>query len=187
MAANYPSALPVKDTAGANLASNPHSSLHNNTYDEIVALATELGTLPKGSAASVKARLDAMAWGKVIHSITEADTDSIGGSLTDLNNLSATWTAVAGRLYKITVHTVLEPQLATLVAVAITDSSNAILSDLYVWPNGGALAVEVTGVVSGLSGSVTYKARASIFASTIHHRPGPTNPAWILVEDIGPA
>jgi len=58
MAANYPSSLPVKEAAGANLSTNPHSSLHNNMYDEIVAIATELGTAPKGAAASVKSRLD---------------------------------------------------------------------------------------------------------------------------------
>lgn len=61
MAASYPSSLPVKDAAGANLSTNPHSTLHDDMYDEIVAIATELGTLPKGTAATVKARLDSMA------------------------------------------------------------------------------------------------------------------------------
>ena len=58
MAANYPSSLPVKDAAGANLSTNPHSALHDDMYDEIVAIGTELGTNPKGTAATVKARLD---------------------------------------------------------------------------------------------------------------------------------
>ena len=61
MAASYPASLPVKDPAGANLSTNPHSTLHDGMYDEIVAIATELGTTPKGTAASVKARLDLFA------------------------------------------------------------------------------------------------------------------------------
>jgi len=60
MAASYPASLPVKDPAGANLSTNPHSALHDGMYDEIVAIATELGTNPKGTAASVKARFDAL-------------------------------------------------------------------------------------------------------------------------------
>jgi len=63
MASNYPSSLPVKDAAGANLSSNPHSALHDDMYDDIVAIATELGTDPKGTSASVKARLDAVEIG----------------------------------------------------------------------------------------------------------------------------
>lgn len=58
MAASYPTSLPVKNAAGANLSTDPHSTLHDGMYDEIVALATELGTLPKGTFATVKARLD---------------------------------------------------------------------------------------------------------------------------------
>lgn len=58
MAANYPDSLPVKEAAGANLSSNPHSTLHDDMYDEIVAIATELATNAKGDDASVKARLD---------------------------------------------------------------------------------------------------------------------------------
>jgi hypothetical protein len=61
--ASYPSSLPVADPAGANLSSNPHSTLHDDMYDEIVAIATELGTNPKGTAASVKARLDLLEIG----------------------------------------------------------------------------------------------------------------------------
>lgn len=60
MAASYPSSLPVKTPAGSNLSTNPHSALHDGMYDEIVAIATELGTSPKSTFASVKARLDAL-------------------------------------------------------------------------------------------------------------------------------
>jgi hypothetical protein len=64
MAANYPAALPVKTVAGATLAANPHSSLHNKMYEEVVAIATELGTNVSGASATLAARLDLIAMGK---------------------------------------------------------------------------------------------------------------------------
>lgn len=60
MAANYPSSLPVKDTAGLYLDSNPHASLHDNQYDEIAAIAAELGTNPKGTSATVRDRITSL-------------------------------------------------------------------------------------------------------------------------------
>lgn len=79
MAASYPSSLPAKDSAGANLSTNPHSALHDDMYDEIVAIATELGTLPKGTATSVKARLDLFesgAWTSYTPTVSQgASTD----------------------------------------------------------------------------------------------------------------
>ena len=63
MAANYPGSLPVKDPAGALLSSNPHSALHDKMYDEIVAIATELGINANGTAADVGARIAAIESG----------------------------------------------------------------------------------------------------------------------------
>lgn len=85
MAASYPSSLPAKDAAGANLSSNPHSTLHDDMYDEIVAIATELGTLPKGTSATVKARLDLFetgAWTSWTPTVTQT------GSVTVTNTRS---------------------------------------------------------------------------------------------------
>lgn len=59
MAASYPGALPTKITAGTYLDSNPHDVLHDSMYDEIVAIATEIGTLAKGSYADVSTRIAA--------------------------------------------------------------------------------------------------------------------------------
>lgn len=78
MAASYPSSLPVKDAAGANLSTNPHSTLHDDMYDEIVAIATELGTNPKGTSASVKARLDLLesgAWTSYTPQVDQGTTN----------------------------------------------------------------------------------------------------------------
>jgi hypothetical protein len=54
MAALYPASLPTKSAAGATLSTNPHSSLHNQMYEEVVAIATELGVNPSGSETNVK-------------------------------------------------------------------------------------------------------------------------------------
>lgn len=63
MAAIFPSGivsttqLPTRSDASA-MGPNVHSNDHNQIRDELVAVETELGTNPKGTRASVKARLD---------------------------------------------------------------------------------------------------------------------------------
>jgi hypothetical protein len=61
MATNYPSTLDsfTNPTATDTLdsATVPHAAQHDNINDAVVAIETELGTLPKGSFTSVKARL----------------------------------------------------------------------------------------------------------------------------------
>jgi hypothetical protein len=61
MVAVYPAALVTTTDIpdmGANLSTNPHTSLHNKNRDEIVAIEAELGVAPSGSYSTVKARLD---------------------------------------------------------------------------------------------------------------------------------
>lgn len=64
MATGYPAAIDnfQDPTAGDNLntAGVIHATLHTNVNDAVNAIETELGTNPKGAAASVKARLDAI-------------------------------------------------------------------------------------------------------------------------------
>ena len=60
MATNYPTSIDAfTNPAGtATLASPDHAGQHTDINDAVEAIETELGTLPKGSKASVKARLD---------------------------------------------------------------------------------------------------------------------------------
>lgn len=46
---------------GANLSTFPHSTLHGNADDAIIAIETELGLAPSDTFSTVKARLDAIA------------------------------------------------------------------------------------------------------------------------------
>jgi hypothetical protein len=47
MAAEFPAAVPTFAAPGANLSTNPHSTMHTKSGEEIVAITTELGTAPK--------------------------------------------------------------------------------------------------------------------------------------------
>lgn len=58
--ADYPSSIPTIADAGANLSTNPHSSLHDQVRDELIAALNELGLAPSGTFSTVKARLDDM-------------------------------------------------------------------------------------------------------------------------------
>lgn len=57
MTANYPGSLPVDNPAGSTLDADPHSVLHDSLYDEIVAIATELGTAASGTSDTVADRM----------------------------------------------------------------------------------------------------------------------------------
>lgn len=59
--ADYPSTLPTFAANGANLSTTPHSALHTDLNQEVVAIATTLGTSPQGTLSTVKARLDKIA------------------------------------------------------------------------------------------------------------------------------
>ena len=60
MTTNYPNSIDnfVNPAGTATLASPDHAGQHTDINDAVEAIETELGTLPKGSKASVKARLD---------------------------------------------------------------------------------------------------------------------------------
>jgi len=65
MTTSYPSGLDtfVNPTSTDTLdsATVPHAGQHDNINDAVLAIETELGTSPKGTFASVKARLVAQA------------------------------------------------------------------------------------------------------------------------------
>jgi hypothetical protein len=61
---SYPSAfdttanLPTDAGVGAQLSTFPHSELHGNANEAIIAIETELGSAPSGSFATVKSRIE---------------------------------------------------------------------------------------------------------------------------------
>lgn len=196
MAASYPASLPVTAAAGANLSTNPHSTLHNNMYDEIVAIATELGTSPKGTYASVKARLDdipvSMGRGVVGYAQAVTDQGSITG-LVDRSGLTVTFTAIANRRYRTTVFTVLASSVAADIASVTIDRGGIQVQagtlEAGLLGSSGDRSITVIHITNAsISGSTTIKARVQRSSGTgsITSIAAAGAPSFILVEDIGP-
>jgi len=94
--ANYPSSMPTLTVPPAGIAlglSSPtQRQLAQQTADEILAIATELGTVPKGSFATVKDFLAFMARAHTVETITTAgaaQTFDLALGCTKILNLSA--------------------------------------------------------------------------------------------------
>ena len=99
MATNYPGALDnlTNPTATDTLdsATVPHASQHADINDAVEAIEGELGTNPKGSKATVKARLDDVDTainGKVSTTLTISTTAPLtgGGNLSTNRTLTFT-------------------------------------------------------------------------------------------------
>lgn len=115
------------------------------------------------------------------------------GSITtiaDVTGLSVTFNATSTRLYKLTAKGLILSSIADdICQMAITDSSNNIVAWGAVASRSAGFGVDVTAIalLSGLSGSVTYKVRAARQGGTgtVTFVSGTTNPAYLVVEDIG--
>ena len=123
-----------------------------------------------------------------------AQTVSAQGSITtitDLTGLTITFTAVSGRRYRITGYSRMASSVAgDRISLYVTDGSNNILEiDQINQPSdlGTAMALKPMIVTTPSGGSITYKLRAERTAGTgnVVTSVGTTDPAFILVEDIG--
>ncbi len=90
MATNYPGAVDSLTNPGAGdaLTSPSHSAQHANANDAIEAVQTELGTDPSGSAATVKARFEAIEANDWVTSARIA-ADAVGSSEIAANAVGA--------------------------------------------------------------------------------------------------
>lgn len=107
----------------------------------------------------------------------------IGTTITTVNNTSATFTAVAGRRYRISVFAQLRQRTAAaLPSIVIARGTTALTPDL-----GTTTAIDAYIALSAViddvpgAGSVTYCIRAKTSGSTVDVSAG----AYVLVEDIG--
>ena len=119
----------------------------------------------------------------------------IGTSVTDLTSLTITYTFPASRRYKITGHLPLIVQNTSngFVKVQVRDGSNNVVGTIFdttVYA-GERATVDGCTVIAPSSGSATYKLSAFTSASTFDvdcgSSPGDPGPAFLLIEDIGPA
>jgi hypothetical protein len=131
-----------------------------------------------------------MPWGRISSATSTAATTAIGASAADVNNLSVTFTAVANRYYKTTIHLPIYQQATSdgFVSLSLTDGSNAEqVQTQQVVRSGGSQSFTLTHVGTIASGSATRKARISVTAGSGTVAYAANYPALILVEDIGPS
>ena len=147
----------------------------NFTADDVLT-AANMNLLPRGE----------MAYAQVTANQTGITT------VVDATGLSATWTAVSSRRYRVTVHALITSTVASDVCqVTITNAANAVQawSAITNGTTGFGETVIATKLVTGLSGSTTWKARIlrQSGTGTISFVGDATSPAYIIVEDVGAA
>ena len=134
------------------------------------------------------AQMNNLPWG--IAGKSELALDKTFTALTD-SGLTVTWTAVASRQYKLTFFGNFTVSSAGLVQSYITDSSNVAIRETMSSIGGGNLFPQSTTVLlTGISGSVTYKVRIVAGAGTGTLYGADSRPALaaaFIVEDIGAA
>jgi hypothetical protein len=134
------------------------------------------------------AQMNNLPWG--IAGKSELILDKSFTTLTDAG-LDITWTANSTRQYKLSFFGNMTASTASLVESFITDSSNnpirEVLSSI---PGGTLFPISSFVLLSGISGSVTYKVRVKSGAGTgtlYGTNSRPALQAVFVVEDIGAA
>lgn len=142
---------------------------------DLAALNTEVDALPRGT----------MGYAQITASQTGITT------IVDVTGLTTTFTAVSGRRYRVSVDVYVNGTVAAdTLGISIANGSNTQLTSTQIVAVANPAIQQravCSGVVTGISGSTTYKIRAirltgtgnmEVFASS-------ANPGFILVEDIG--
>jgi len=117
---------------------------------------------------------------------------STGGNITlttttqDIAAASVTFTAVSGRLYKITYNAQMRKvTTAGFIEILFMNGATVIYDGFTDVAAGEYLNYSQTSVVSGLSGSVTIKAAGAVSVATATIFRQAANPTSFSVEDIG--
>ena len=133
--------------------------------------------------------LAAMPWG-VMGYVNGSTSDQSGiSAVADITSLSVAFTAISTRLYKTTVHVVVQQLTSTgVVKLFITDGAGAaaVQRDVTLVANDEATLI-ACAIETGGSGALTRKARISTTAGTVTVLGTSTRLSHITVEDIGAA
>lgn len=166
--------------------------------NELASTTVAAGTYGSSSAIPV-VTIDAD--GRITNATTVAPTASTLGTIgyvavtanqtgistvTDLTSLTLTFTAVAGRRYKISGKGLVQQQtLAGTAAVTIWTGATQLGGAGGTLIATGVLTCEPVAIVVPGAGSITYKLRLATTAGTVDLVASSTDPAFILIEDIG--
>ena len=175
MATSYPGAIDAltNPTSGNALTSPSHADQHTNANDAIEAIETYAGR------------------GKLGYTEVTADQTGIVGSVVDLTGVTSTVTVAASRKVRVTFqgqlytdgtdHRVL---LQIQEGATVLQQGNFLLS----LTNGGQLC-RLEAIIAPTAAAHTYKvtAQRSTGGGNVILFAAATRPAFILVEDIGPA
>lgn len=120
---------------------------------------------------------------------TTTSTQTGISSVTDLTSLSVTVTANTSRLFKITAYVVVFQQTSTgTVTLSIKESATTLGAGQKAVVASNAAIMHVTTLVTAPSaGSHTYKLTLATSAGTVDTSSSAAQPAWIMVEDVGPS
>jgi hypothetical protein len=135
------------------------------------------------------AQMNRLPWGIMGYAQVTANQTGITTE-TNVTGLSVTFTADSTRYYKTTIYTfsALQNTAAGYAEFKITDGSNVQKQSGVIYQLAGVQAPLCVSVVeTGLSGSVTRKARALTNAGTLTLAASSTSPMFIVIEDIGQA
>jgi hypothetical protein len=129
------------------------------------------------------------AWGQVAYA-SRSTAFTLSASSTDVTGLSATWTAVSGRMYKTTAFVYFSVGAGTgSVFVTIADSAGTRVAEGGTYASATSYpSINVVGYSTGLSGSQTRKVKSNFLGITSASTLAASDyPSIIIVEDIGPA
>lgn len=165
--ADYPTSLPTFAANGANLSTAPHSALHTDLNQEVVAIATTLGTAPQGTLSTVKARLDKIApytgaltawtpsWTQaatITKTVAQATYSRVGRQITANFNMTATSAGTAANqiLFGVPVNAAASVQAVGSVIIFDASISQFITYSAYMQgaSSFGLLTSGSTGVAS---------------------------------------
>jgi hypothetical protein len=135
------------------------------------------------------AQMNRLPWGIMGYAQATANQTGIT-TATNVTGLSVAFTAISSRYYKTTIYTFSAQQntLAGYAEFIIADGSNVQKQTGVIYQLAGEQApLSVSIVETGLSGSVTRKARAATNAGSLLLAAGAASPMFIVVEDIGQA
>lgn len=127
--------------------------------------------------------------GTVGYSETTSDQGPITTTNVALTGLSVTWTAVAGRRYRISWRVGISIATTGSGFAAFDLFTGSASAQEWVFPSGYVFPTLLTDSVveTSLSGSVTRTLRATGSGASVNVQAGAGFPSYILVEDIGPA
>ena len=134
------------------------------------------------------AQMNNLPWG-VAGYATKATTQSVTAEA-DVSGLTATWTAVAGRVYKFTIMMTMNASAtANEVIVYLNDGTTNVKETIMSQVNGEYQERSVIFYVTGITaGSKTYKVRATGSSTTIYGTSTRASlAAQFIIEDIGAA